>query len=317
MNDSQSPAARREAAAGWYAELQDEHLADDVWRRFLAWERDPLNAAAFREIETALSVIDRTRLSVLPRPRPVRQAAIWTGALAAAVAVMIGMFVFLSGPDVPAALDSPAETYATAIGEQREVRLADGSAVTLNTASEIEVAFTPEVRTVRLRAGQALFDVAPGEAPFTVEAGTGRTTALGTLFDVRLNPDGFAVTLVEGSVSVAPAEEGEAHLLRPGQQLRATGSEISVGEIDTSLITSWQSGMIPFRDVTLAEAIAELNRYSAVKLVIADPRLAEERFSGVFPAGKPEVFAETLAQFLPVETDHAGDSILIRPREEP
>ena len=45
MSDSQSPAARREAAAGWYAELQDEHLAEDVWRRFLAWERDPRNAA--------------------------------------------------------------------------------------------------------------------------------------------------------------------------------------------------------------------------------------------------------------------------------
>ena len=63
MSDSQSPAARREAAAGWYAELQDEHLAEDVWRRFLAWERDPLNAAAFREIEAAVAVLDRTRLA--------------------------------------------------------------------------------------------------------------------------------------------------------------------------------------------------------------------------------------------------------------
>ncbi len=311
MNDSQSPAARREAAAGWYAELQDEHLADDVWRRFLAWERDPLNAAAFREIEAALSVIDRTRLGV--RPRPVRQAAIWTGAVAAAAAVMIGAFVFLSGPDVPAAIDSPAETYATAIGEQREVRLADGSAVTLNTASEIEVAVTPEARTVRLRAGQALFEVAPGEAPFTVEAGAGRTTALGTVFDVRLNPDGFAVTLVEGSVSVAPAKEGEAHLLKPGQQLRASGSGISLADIDTSLITSWQSGMLPFRDVTLAEAIAELNRYSTVQLVVTDPGLAAERLSGVFPAGKPDVFAETLAQFLPITAERAGDEIILRP----
>ena len=317
MSDSQSPAARREAAAGWYAELQDEHLAEDVWRRFLAWERDPRNAAAFREIEAALSVIDRARLSLRPRARPARRAGLWAGAFAAAAALMIGVFVFLSGPDVPAAIDSPAETYATAIGEQREVRLADGSVVTLNTASEIEVTITPEVRTVRLRAGQALFEVAPGEAPFTVEAGASRTTALGTVFDVRLNPDGFAVTLVEGSVSVAPASEGEAHLLKPGQQLRASGSGISLADIDPGLAVAWQSGMLPFRDVTLAEAIAELNRYSAVQLVVTDPGLAEERLSGVFPAGKPEVFAETLAQFLPIEIERSTDSILIRRREEP
>lgn len=314
MSDSQSPAARREAAAGWYAELQDEHLAEDVWRRFLAWERDPLNAAAFREIEEAVAVLDRTRLAARA---PRRRAGLWAGAFAAAAAVTIGAFVFLSGPDVPAAIDSPAETYATAIGEQREIRLADGSVVTLNTASRMEADLAPDARLVRLMEGQALFEVAPGEAPFTVEAGASRTTALGTVFDVRLNPDGFAVTLIEGRVAVGQGGEDEGHVLSPGQQLAVSSEGLSISDIDPGLAVAWQSGMLPFRDVTLAEAIAELNRYSAVQLVVTDPGLAEERLSGVFPAGKPEVFAETLAQFLPIEIERSTDSILIRRREEP
>lgn len=312
MTDRDSQAARREAAAGWYAELQDEQLEADVWQRFLAWERDPANAAAFREIETALTVLDRTRLPGRAGRGKRPPALLWTGA-AAAAAVFAGAILFLTapGPSFDPAL--PAETYATATGEQRQVTLSDGSTLTLNTGTRLEVAFTPQARTVRLSAGQALFEVARGEAPFSVETAGSRTTALGTVFDVWVKPDGLAVTLVEGTVEVEQDGAGGGHILTPGQQLQVSGKETRILEVDPALVTGWQSGMIPFRDVTLAEAIAELNRYSDIRLVVTDPILAEERLSGVFPAGKPEVFAESLRQFLPVEADRSGDEILIRP----
>ena len=61
MTGEQVRAARLEAAAGWYAELQDDNLAPDVWERFRLWESDPENAAAFREIEATLAVLDRSK----------------------------------------------------------------------------------------------------------------------------------------------------------------------------------------------------------------------------------------------------------------
>lgn len=66
MTGKQVRAARLEAAAGWYAELQDDNIAPDVWERFRLWESDPLNAAAFREIEATLEVLDRSKLGRRP-----------------------------------------------------------------------------------------------------------------------------------------------------------------------------------------------------------------------------------------------------------
>ncbi len=311
MTDKESQAARREAAAGWYAELQDEQLAADVWQRFLAWERDPANAAAFREIEATLAVLDRTGQAARTGRRKRAPARLWTGAaLAAAIFAGAVLFLFVPGPSPGPAVS--AEIYATATGEQREVQLADGSTLTLNTGTRLDVHLSSHARTVRLSEGQALFEVARGDAPFTVEAAGVRTTALGTVFDVWAKPGGLAVTLVEGAVEVKEDGDISGHTLRPGQQLQVSGGEARILEVDPAMITGWQSGMIPFRDVTLAEAIAELNRYSDIRLVIIDPSLAEERLSGVFPAGEQEVFVESLRLFLPVEADRSGNEILIR-----
>ncbi|MDP3459504.1 MAG: FecR domain-containing protein, partial [Hyphomonas sp.] len=259
-----------------------------------------------------LAVLDRSKFAA-PGARMRRPGTfVWTGAVAAAAALGVGLFLF-TRPG-PAMLVEPVpspEAFATIIGEQREVMLADGSSVTLNTGTRLEVVLTAEERFVRLEEGQALFEVASAEAPFVVEAGGRRTTALGTRFDVYLMPDGIAVTLVEGSVRVDGAG---GRVLEPGQQLRVSGAEVSVLDVDTDAVTGWQAGMVQFRDVPLAEAIAELNRYSNVKLRVEDPQLAAERLSGVFTAGDQELFLESLALYLPVETVRSGDEILIRRR---
>ncbi len=317
MTDRQVRAARLEAAAGWYAELQDEDLAPDVWERFRLWERDPANAQAFREIEAALTVLDRSKVARRPGQGTRIRAFAWTGAAAAAAALGFGFFLF-ARPDPAVLLDlSPAPaTYETAIGEQREIKLADGSSVMLNTATRLDVTLSGEERLVRLEAGQALFDVETAAVPFVVEAGGRRTTALGTLFDVYLMADGVAVTLVEGSVSVQQDGEAEGTLLEPGQQLRVSGAGESILEVDTGDVTGWQSGMIQFRDAALADVIAELNRYLDMKLRVDDPQLADERLSGVFAAGDQALFLESLELYLPVETVRVGDEILIRRRPD-
>lgn len=317
MTGNTTRAARLEAAAGWYAELQDEALAADVWERFCLWERDPANAAAFREIEATLAVLDRSRFA---RPKaPVRPARLlgWTGLIAAAAALAFGVSSLLqsgTGP-VPAPAPGPEpQIHTTEIGEQREVSLTDGSTVLLNTATQLEVAFTEDERLVRLAKGQALFDVQSGEVPFTVEAGGRRTTALGTTFDVYLMPDGLAVTLVEGVVRIARVGTDEGSFLAPGEQLRVSGGEVRVLSVDTAAVTGWQAGMLQFRDAPLGDVIAELNRYSEVQLRLDDAALAGERLSGVFKAGDQELFLESLVLYLPVEGELHEDAILIKRR---
>ncbi len=317
MTGNTSRAARLEAAAGWYAELQDEALAADVWERFCLWERDPANAAAFREIEAALAVLDRSRFARPKASRRTPRLFAWTGAVAAAAALAFGVFALTQPGTEPVPAPAPGpepQLHTTEVGEQREVRLADGTTVLLNTATKLEVAFTEAERRVRLVKGQALFDVQSGEVPFTVEAGGRRTTALGTRFDVYLMPDGLAVTLVEGVVRVARAGTDEGSFLAPGEQLRVSGGDVRVVPVDTAAVTGWQAGMLQFRDAPLGEVIAELNRYSDVQLRLDDDGLAGERLSGVFKAGDQELFLESLVLYLPVEGERTGDVILVRTR---
>ena len=305
-------AARLKAAAGWYAELQDETLTPDVWQRFLIWERDPANAAAFRQVEAGLETLDRTRFSRPARAVPARRVAIWAGALAAAAALVAGLVVVrLPDRETPGQIAPAAETYATGIGQRREISLADGSVVTLNTASRLEVGYSGTARAVTLLEGQALFEVAPGQVPFVARAGESLTTALGTEFDIRLRPEGAAITLIEGAVKVSRDGDARSDRLAPGQKLVFRGGEVRITDVDAAEAASWKTGMIRFRDVPLAEAIEEMNRYSETRLSVPDPVLAGARFSGVFPAGDQEVFLETILLHFEARAERSGSVITV------
>jgi transmembrane sensor len=173
---------------------------------------------------------------------------------------------------------------------------------------------------------QALFTVMKGGRSFRVDAAGSETLALGTVFEVFLGPNDVAVTLIEGSVSVLAERAGQGEpearpgdartvtVLVPGDRLVMRGGAIaSLTQLDTSEALAWQSGILQFRDVTLGEAIAELNRYSETKLRVDDPALAEEHLSGAFPAGDHDTFAETLKLYLPVELSRTGYEILVTP----
>ena len=240
---------------------------------------------------------------------------VWAGAAAAVAAIAVAAAVLFSGSVFGSGQGKPqTETFATATGEQREVRLADGSVIVLNTSTRLDVTLTSQERLVRLGAGQAYFEVAHRAAPFVVEAGGHRTTALGTAFEVYVQPEGLVVTLVEGSVSVSAPGQQAPRRLEPGQRLQISGDVSSIREVDTDFATVWKTGMVEFRDATLSEAAAELNRYSQTRILLMDPQLADERLSGAFPVGEQDLFAESLALYLPVNAVRVGDEIRITAR---
>ncbi|AXE63611.1 hypothetical protein BBF93_04780 [Hyphomonas sp. CACIAM 19H1] len=306
---SDTPQSPLQQASRWYAELSNESASPELWQRFLAWERKPENADAFRQVESAMETLDRSRFETR---RPSRRWAV-AGIAAAVVLAAVSILPRLAAAPDDQLVMSP-DVYATAVGEQRTVVLADGSQVRLNTASRIEVVYSERARQVTLSEGQALFDVARGPRPFVVAAGGSETKALGTLFEVYLPPEGVRVTLVEGLVQVAAGEAGPV-LLSPGEQLSMVAGGVNVARVDAKQLTAWQGGMIPFTDVTLEEAAAEMNRYSETKLRI-DERIAKERLSGSFRAGDQEGFAAAMEVFLPVRAERSAAEIRIVPAGE-
>ncbi|MEZ5954055.1 MAG: FecR domain-containing protein [Hyphomonas sp.] len=324
-----------DAAARWYSDLQDPDLDLETWEAFLDWERDPGNAAAFQKVEASLAVLDRASLGYIEaveagpqgRGRFVTARAGWLSGIAAALALATVSYFVLGTLARP----EPVQ-YATSLGEQRTIELADGSQMTLNTDTEAEVSFTRNQRHIRLIRGQALFEVEKDEMPFVVDAEGHRTTALGTEFDVYANAGAVAVTLMRGSVVVSPvpAERWGFGLLSgspagtggrelvPGERLIIGEDGVeSVSDVDPAKAAMWRTGRIQFDDTSVGDALAELNRYARTKVRIEDSALAAERISGSFYVGQEEDFVGSLVIMFSLETERSGDEILLSRISEP
>lgn len=207
---------------------------------------------------------------------------------------------------------SPSMT--TAIGQQREMPLLDGSHVHLNTASAIEVTYSKERRRIVLNRGEALFDVAKdAERPFEVVAGTTTVRAIGTRFTVLRLADGRTeITVFEGVVEVVRApswnRDGAVNELNgPRQPLRLSAGQTLTIQPDKMVIQqlaksalehklAWREERIVFDDVSLGEAVAQVNRYSQTALKIADPALMDLHVSGAFSTADVPVFIRSLEQ---------------------
>jgi len=192
---------------------------------------------------------------------------------------------------------------STRVGERALIQLSDGSQVTLNTDSTIHADMSGPVRSVALLRGEAYFDVAKDAThPFVVRAGSRQIVAVGTAFDVKFQPDMLKVNLVQGKVRVehivanhtesATAPSLAAPILMgAGSSLVAQASgEERLGPLNVDREVGWRSGKLVFQDERVAEVIAEMNRYSNLKIQIRDPKIGERLLSGVFdPSGVAEL----------------------------
>jgi len=200
-----------------------------------------------------------------------------------------------------------AGAYATSIGERREIKLADNSVVTLNTGSRMSVDYSTGTREVHLIRGEASFQVMPDpNRPFIVHAGMRSFQATGTRFNVRvISPKLTELTVTDGTVKVmdapprlpeTPAQRratllyGETSVQALEMAQVAPGFQ-SVSQLDEHQVQArlaWQRGLIVFEDEALPDALAEVDRYTTTRFVLADEKVRHVRIDGSFRTGDVE-----------------------------
>lgn len=274
----------------------------------------PSSRPETREVETvwdALGGLDAADFDLAANdagsPRLSRRAML-TGAGLAASGAVGGAFLW----------SRRAVVHETGIGERETLVLSDGSQVTLNTATRIEVRLDGGRREVRLDSGEAFFSVAhlADAAPFDVLSDGARIRVTGTRFNVRRHSDFTRVDLIEGGVAVGPASEATSRLiLRPGQAVRLDKQGLPGSVVPARLeqIADWRQGRISFDGAALAEAVLEMNRYSRIRLVVVDPRLARTPVDGVFMAGDTAAFAGALQALYGTSIARDGDLWTLSP----
>jgi len=362
MSDSTPDEAERipiaaQAAHYWVA-LHAEQVSTEVRKAFAAWAaRSPHHVAAYLRMARAVRAVRQSEVqwpqtsaedlirdalakradvvqfrpglqvrgrdaSAIVANRPHRTRVF--SALAAAVALVIC-----------AALMSwelwRSNHYETGVGEQRSVALEDGSIVTLNTSSEIEVNFTGRQRKVRLVEGEALFQVAhDARRPFDVLDGMTTVRAVGTEFNVDRRQTQTTVTVVEGRVAVIrptsasdqTTDSGPVRapagsiLLAATEQLVIANGQIGVPArvANVSPVLAWTHRQLVFNRRPIGEVAAEFNRYNRLRIEIASPSLADEPLTGVFQANDPQSFLTFLAHMPGVSIDTGRSTVIVNQR---
>lgn len=231
-------------------------------------------------------------------------------------------------------------SYRTAVGGLAAVPMSDGSRITLNTDSEVRVAVTETERRVELSQGEAFFEVAKDPSrPFVVEAGDKRVVAVGTRFSVRRNgkSDDVLVVVTEGVVRLETSTtpllargEGRTHpwegegtpghgetRLTAGTVARSNDAGTLIQEkplAETEIMLSWRSGYLVFKDTTLADAVAEFNRYNLKKIVIEDASVAGIRIGGNFRSTNVDAFVRLLEDGFPIRVEQGDDERIVLTR---
>lgn len=308
-------------AAVWIARLHGPDRSPGMDRECRQWQaRSAAHRLAFERCTDVWEAVPGVRLADAFASSSAREVksevdAGRFGGRRALLAAMVGVGGIAVGLAIH--LQRQPVDYSTGVGEQRVVLLEDGTRMSLNTATQVRLAFERSRRIVDVQGGEALFEVAKDASrPFVVRAAGSEVQAVGTVFSVRLaggaRPgDALAVSLIEGRVIVRPGAANEGQGVAPPKALemragdrvrlsRASPSAATTQQVDRprmEQMVAWKRSEIVFDDVSLADAVAEMNRYNRTPIVlVASSSLSALRVSGLYRTGDSAGFANAVAK---------------------
>ena len=305
-----------EEAIAWMVRLRAGTPSAGQQQRFDAWlASDPAHRQAWAQLQRGLGspyeVVRRApgkvRDSLLqrePKRRDVLRGLVGLG--------LLGGSLWLAARSDPG--QALLADLSTGRGERRTLTLEDGSQLSLNADTAVDLDFSAERRLVYLRHGALLVQVAADAArPFIVGTEQGEARALGTRFMVERQAQSTRVVVLEHAVRVSlPAgahldlQEGQAATLQQARIERLAG--------DQSFRADWLKGQLSVLDEPLEAVIDALRPYRR-GLLRLDPEVRKLRVQGVFPLDDSDRALTALAETLPLEVDRYGPWLtLIGPR---
>ena len=196
--------------------------------------------------------------------------------------------------------------------------LADGSQIELNTDSAVRIDLSAPKRAVELVRGEAYFQIKHDPAhPFVVTAANRRIVDLGTKFVVRANPQSLQIALLEGRVrleSMNGQSASRGTILLPGDIATATAETTTISKASERNLAdrlAWQHGSIVFHNASLADVVAEFNRYGGPQLVLTDPKAANLTINGTFRITGGEDFAANAHEIFGLRVERKDGAIVL------
>lgn len=290
------------AAAHWFARLGAAPDDAGVQHQWQAWHNaDPQHQWAWQQVAAlqaqlgsargalGYGVIERAEQQGLGRQR----RTLLKGLLLAAGFGTLGWRGYRQAPVWLA-------DVRTAVGEQRTLRLSDGSRLTLDTASAVDIAFTASTRLLNLRAGELYLETAKDSRPLIVSSAEGQMRALGTRFAVRQEANATRLSVFEHAVAVLPANaSGAPTVIEAGVAQRFDRDRLLQRSALAGTDDAWVNGHLVVDDWALGDLIAELQRYRSGYLGCAEA-ISQLRVSGAYALNDIDLALAAITRALPV-----------------
>lgn len=312
--------ALRERAGEWL-ERQDRNDWNDADQIELdAWlAQSSANLVAYWRVEGAWDRAKRLRAVHTPQSATQRGVLLkWRWRIFGGVAATLVLTAVIGLTTMIVDGRSHEQTISTQVGARKIISLRDGSRIELNTDTVLRIDVTADHRLASIDKGEAYFQIAhDAKHPFVVAAGEHRITVLGTKFVVKQNPKRLEVALLDGRIWLdegAGQHSARGLLLSPGDKVVATADmmkKVTESARDLQNDLGWRRGMLIFTNSTLANVVAEFNRYNVKKLVVADPRIADLKIIGAFPANDVGMFVRASHQLFNLRASTEGDRIIL------
>lgn len=318
MNNEVNQELISQQAAKFVARLYSGELSPEEEKQIYAWcERRPEHQ---HEFDTMLALWDTSgQLYQTPKSPHKSPRGYWFMGMAASFvcALLAVWFLAVPQPNALYQLANERQTqYETAIGEISTVGLPDGSAVTLNTDSAINIDFSGVQRRIWLIRGEAFFDVAKDPTRvFSINTGEKTIRVIGTKFNVRKSEQTLKVSVTEGLVAVQPSartsddqiEFDKAETLLAAGSIGAfNGTSEVIAKVTSKEVLAhqqWRQGVFRFDNEPLSKVITEFNRYRLKKITLRNTDLGKLKISGVFKLKDGDSILSALEAALPVEVE--------------
>ncbi len=313
-------------AAEWLMRLSEGDISANDINNFKSWQcKNPDNKGTFDKLSAiwdSFAILGELEKYAAENSTSKKSAVLATirskwldhkhlTSVAMAAGIILAVFISVFYNYWDSSQTTFVATYATAVGEQETFALPDGSTVELNTNSTVNINFTEDARHIQLTNGQAFFKVAHDKSkPFSVFAGQGVVTAVGTQFSVTYRTDIVDVVVAEGRVALSPKpsefninDKKKVALSAPLIELNAQqAAEFNekvrkVETLDTAAQErrlSWRSGLLAFSGEPLTEFINEMSRYTNVNIEIKDDDIRNLPVAGYFKVGEVEAMFDAL-----------------------
>ncbi|WP_442111700.1 FecR domain-containing protein [Pseudomonas sp. NUPR-001] len=305
MNNKPVSARVLDAAIAWQLRLDSGSGSAEEQAEFAHWHgASEEHARAWMQ----LGMLDQrfnaaagpARQALLQSRANLRQRVRKVGSGLASVVLVAGLLSWVSTYQ---SLGYWLADQRTATGEQRSLRLSDGTLISLNTHSAVDIRFDGKERLIVLHEGEISIETGhKDDRPFVVATEDGRLRALGTRFLVKVEDQGTRLSVLQSAVAAKPQDSGDEQILHEGQQV--VMSHDRLGQIAGLNIgaDAWTRGMLVVDNVRLEDLVDELGRYRSGYLGVA-PEVADLRITGSFPLTDTNLALTSLLPTLPVQIE--------------